>query len=229
MGAVFLWAVLYGLTEIGAEQLSRIIPGSFPLTPSAMLLYTLMLILWLCRTGRAQTVGLQIPRWSPRQWLNLIPLLLLPGFNLLTAGRIAPDPSAVALMLSAAVTEEVFFRGFLLHFLAKRSKSAGIFLSSILFAAFHLVNLTQGTDPTYTWMQVLCAFAVGLCYSTTAISIGSLLPCIAVHFLTNITGSSQSSQSGSETAGLWICILVCICWGIMHSYKIRKNEKENQA
>lgn len=229
MGTVYLWAALYGLTHIGAEQLSQVIPGSFCLTPSAMLLYTLMLFLWICRTGRTQTVGLHIPRCSPGKWLNLVPLLLLPSYNLLTTDIIVPDLSTAALMLSAAVTEEVFFRGFLLHYLVKTSELAGIYLSSILFAAFHLVNFTQGTDPAYIWMQVICAFAAGLCYSTAAISIGSLLPCIAAHFLTNITGSSQLAQSGPEAAGLWMCILVCICWGIIHSHKIRKFNKENQA
>ncbi|MBQ8238114.1 MAG: CPBP family intramembrane metalloprotease [Oscillospiraceae bacterium] len=213
-----------------SEMLSRVIPGTFLLTPWAMLLYALMLILWICRTGRAQTIGLRIPvPCSPRAWLNMLPLFLLPGYNLMTADGFAPDLPTAALMLCAAVTEEIFFRGFLLHFLARRSKTAGIYLTSILFSILHIVNLTQNIDPVYTWMQVICAFASGLCYSTVTISIGSLLPCIAAHFLTNITGSAAAPDPGWETNVLWSCIAACICWGTLHSYKIRKFDKEIQS
>ena len=229
MDMVYLWVALYGLTHMCAEKLSQAMPGAFLLVPSAMLLYTLMLILWICRTGRAQIIGLRIPtRCSAGKWVNLVPLFLLAGYNLLTADGFVPDLPTVALMLSAAVTEEIFFRGFLLQYIAQRSKTSGIYLSSILFSILHMTNLTQGIDPAYALMQVICAFACGLCYSSAAISIGSLLPCIAAHFLTNITSDPQSPQSCPEMAGLWICIVVCTCWGILHSYKIRKFDKEIQ-
>lgn len=227
---VYLWVALYGLTHMCSEMLSWAIPGTFRITPWAMLLYTLMLILWICRTGRAQMIGLRIPvPCSHSKWLNLLPLFLLPGYNLMTADGFAPDLPTAALVLSAAITEEIFFRGFLLHFLAKRSKTAGIYLSSILFSISHMVNLTQNIDPVYIWMQVICAFASGLCYSSAAIRFSSLLPCIAAHFLTNITGSSRSPQSCPEMAGLWLCIAVCIFWGIREGFKIRKFHKEIQS
>lgn len=228
---VYLWAALYGLTHTLSEYISIMFLSSatWPV-PAAMLLYTLLLIRWIFRSGNARDVGLCIqPLLFPGKWLYLLPLFLLPCYNLLTAEGFTIGLPSFLLMLSVCVTEEIFFRGFLLRFLAKRNITAGLLLTNILFALFHLVNLTRGADPGYTLIQTVCAFAAGLCYSTAAIRSGSLLPCMAAHFLTNITGSSTSVQSGWKSAGLWLCIAIYLCWGILQSLTIRKFNKEIQS
>lgn len=227
---VCLWVVLYGLTYICAEKLSQELPDSIWIIPSAMLLYTLTILLWICRTGRSQMIRFHMPPpLSPEKWFHILPLFFLPGYNLLVSEGLTVYLPAVVLILSTSVVEELFFRGFLLYYLSKNSKNAGIYLTSIFFSILHLVNLTQGIDLAYTSIQVICAFASGLCYSSVTMITNSLFPCIVAHFLTNITASRRFSLSYPETAGMWICVVVCICWGIWQSYLIRKYDKENQS
>ena len=227
---VFLWAALYGLTYTLAERIAAFLSSATWPVPAAMLLYTLLLICWVFRSGHTRDVGLCIPSLlPPGKWLYLLPLFLLPAYNLLTADSFSTNLPAVFLTLSVCVTEEIFFRGFLLRYLAKRNMAVGLLLTNILFALFHLVNLTRGADPGYTLVQTVCAFAAGLCYSTATIQSGSLLPCMAAHFLTNITGSDASVPSALESAGLWLCIAAYLCWGILQSLSIRKFNKEIQS
>lgn len=227
---VFFWVTLYGLTYICATNFSKAAFEKSWLIPAAMLIYTLILVLWIWRTNRAQMLGLCIPTCRNNiHWLCLPPLALLPFYNLLSADSYTLDLSTAILMLSVSTVEEIFFRGFLLQLPVKHSKVFSIYLSSLLFSLFHLVNVSQGIDSGYIGMQVICAFASGLCYSSAKIVTGSLLPCIAAHFLTNITGNSQLPQTTASRISLWICILVCIYWGIQSSFLISKFDKEIQV
>ena len=230
MGMVYVWVTLYGLTYTFSEMLLQPNLGDFQITPWIMLLYALILCIWICRTDRNKMIGLCITvPGSLGEGLKLLPLFLLSAYNLMTAEDFTLELPGAALLLGVAVTEEIFFRGFLLTFLAKHSKIAGIYLSSVLFAVLHVVNLSSNTVPAYTWMQVICAFVSGLCYSSTAIRFRSIFPCIAAHFLTNITGSIRPLKSYLEMVGLWICIAVYAFLGIRQSYEIWKFDKEKQS
>ena len=190
-----------------------------------MLLYTAALIFWIFRWGRGGSVGFRRPVGS---WIPALPLLILPGYNLLTWGEATLDLPDVLLMVAVAATEEIFFRGFLLDFLAKRGRFSGVFWTSILFALLHGLNLLQGADPEYTWMQMIWAFGMGLCYGAATIRMESILPCILAHCAVNVTGlcASWPPQPGWETIILWVCVAICICWGLRQSLIIRKFDKE---
>lgn len=210
---ICLWVVLYGLTFTLSQTLSA---GNPWLTPLAMALYTGLLILWIVRTGQRRAVGLCLPcPLGAREYLELLPLLLLPVCNLLT-GVLPPLPAAL-LMLSVSAVEELFFRGFLLRFFLKWGRTRGVLITGICFALFHGVNLLQGGDPAYTAMQALCALTVGICYGAVTVKCGSLLPAMLVHCLTNITGIGGPALS----AGLWLCIAAYGCYGIWLCRKIR--------
>lgn len=207
---VSLWVATYGLTYVlsswlfGSES-----PWSVPL---AMAGYTTSLLLWLFRTGRFRALGLRPVRRMP-PWVYPV-LLLLPVWNLLTAGGFSADPPTILLMLSVCAAEELFFRGFLLRRLMRYGVLPGMLLSSGIFALFHLVNLLGGGSPGYVWLQVLCAFTVGVCYSAVAIRLGSLFPCFLAHFLTNITAVPIT---GGDVPWLCLCIAayggfgICLC------------------
>ena len=224
---IYVWIILYGLTHLCSETISQRHPALFWLVPSSMLLYTVLLILWICRTRQAKNIGLCAPSFPLRtKWLYLLPLVLFPVHNLLTSKGFVPDLSTAALMLSVSVVEEIFFRGFLLRYVIRCGKPAGIILTSLLFSLFHIVNLIQGAPSSYTFLQMLWAFAAGLCYCTAAISFDSLIPCITAHFLTNITAGPPPTQFYLESTDVWICGAVYVCWALVHRCILCNSDKE---
>jgi len=79
----------------------------------------------------------------------------------------------------APVAEELFFRGFVFRsFLHRYSAGKAMFVSSLLFAVFHL-------NP---W-QAVVAFVIGLLNAWLLARTDSLIPGMVVHFAVNFTGS----------------------------------------
>lgn len=211
----FLWIAAYGLVHMLSVRLSHAFSLSRWVTPLAMLGYAGALILWLFRTGQHRSLGLcALRKAAPGEYAQLLPLLLLPGCHLLTAPAVFPQLPTVVLMLGVCAAEEIFFRGFLLHFLEKHGAVTAVLLSSGIFALFHCVNLIGGSGLSYTLMQVLCACAAGICYGAVTIRFRSLIPAFLSHFLTNITAS------GGQSPWLWGCIALLGCCGVSLCRKI---------
>lgn len=214
---IFFWVVLYGTTYIAADMLSQAMGLQSWFPALAMVLYAGALLLWLLRTGQAQTLGLcPCLNLTLKDTLVLLPLLAFPIYNLLSAGGFSSSLSAVLLMGSVSLVEEIFFRGALLRAFSRRSARFGILLTSVLFGLFHIVNLIGGADLRSTLMQMLCTFAAGLSYGAVTVRYRSILPCVAAHFLTNTTGLGVTPAVAQEGVswGLWLCIAISACHGI---------------
>ena len=124
-------------------------------------------------------------------------------------------------MLAVCAAEELFFRGLLLRFLIRYGAIPAVLLSSLVFALFHLVNLTAGT-ALYTWVQVLCAFAAGVCFAAAAALSGSLLPGFAAHLLSNITAAPAPADPAPL---LWLCIVLYCCYGAVLCKQLSVNKE----
>lgn len=217
---VFAWVALYGLTYILAEQISQILHPADWIVPLAMTVYVGFLILWIYRTGQCRKIGFcTVRNFRPKQYLYCLPLLVLPLYNLMTVQAGVVTFSTCVRMVCVSVAEEIFFRGFLLHYLSKQGLLRGILAASAIFAVFHCVNLFRSAEPLYTLMQILCAFAVGICYCAIVIKGNSLFPGMFAHCLTNITAIGV--DTGWRMPGLWLCIGVHVCYGIWLCRRIR--------
>lgn len=88
----------------------------------------------------------------------------------------------ITLALIPAVCEEFFFRGFLMNALlvSKDRWKGPLFLTSFLFAAFHVV-----VDQSLTFERFPATFLLGLILGWIRIQTGSLFPGIAMHVLNN--------------------------------------------
>lgn len=175
---IFLWISLYGF-----------IYEVFDKSPVAMFIYAMALVRWIGVTNRFSRIGIQKPVLEKKYWYTMIPLLGFPLINLLVAKAFWFDFSLAFLMLSVAIVEEIFFRGFLLQSLMRLGKKRAIFITSFVFGVFHFVNLYRAANLRYVLLQVMYAFAVGAYYSIMAIKTNSILPCVLSHFLINITGT----------------------------------------
>ena len=221
---VFLWVALYGLVYLVSQKILLTIYATDWITALAMMIYVGLLLLWICRTGRRHEVNLNAVRrihfWD---CIYFVPLVLLPIFNVMTTDEYKIELSAVVFMLSVSLAEELFFRGFMLRFFIKRGNLSAVLFTSVLFALFHCVNLAEYYDFTYILMKVLCAFAVGICYSAITIKFKSLIPCFIAHALTNVTGIINPGYIGwgEKSWGLLICIAACAFYGIWLCRKIR--------
>lgn len=211
---VFLWIAGYGLIDTVARRICQ----KDGVHSAVMLGYILALILWIVCTGQARQLGLCV--LPGKDFVRFWPLLMLPVCNLITGGgRLVPLPVIVR-MLSVCAAEELFFRGFLLRFLTKYGKFPAVFLSSVAFALFHLVNFSVG-NGLYTLMQVLCAMTVGICFAAATLRTASLLPGYVAHFLTNIT----ATESGHPSMLLWACIVLYGCYGFGFYYTDKRRER----
>ncbi len=101
--------------------------------------------------------------------------------------------AAIALVVMAPVTEELFFRGLVLRgFRLRYSRKKAIVLSALLFAITHL-----------TPNQFLSAFAIGLFLAWIVLETGSLWLALFVHAVANgsgvlAAGAGMMVPSGAE-------------------------------
>ena len=125
----------------------------------------------------------------------------------------SPWSAAVAVLLIAPVSEELFFRGLLLRgFLMRYRPGTAIIASAFLFSAAHL-NPLQGIP----------AFFLGLYFGWLFVRTRSLWPCILAHALNNMVAlggvflAGEEDLSGREASLSWWLALpaVLILWAAL--------------
>ncbi len=201
---LFLWIILYGLVfRLSSLPLP---PWVFPL---CLLLFSAALLWWCCSGQRRKHLGLTLPVLFGKGLLwYLLVLLALPAWQLYTFRTVAAD---FLPLLTAVLAEELFFRGFLLQRLCRRSVLAGALGSAMLFAALHGMNYLAGYEPTYVELQILTAFSAGLFWGLLRLRLRSLLPCLLAHFFVNLTAAAPSAVDISLLfPGLFICCVLMI-------------------
>ena len=108
-----------------------------------------------------------------------------------------------ALLIIVAIAEELFFRGLLFHELVfsynVKSTLAALGVS-ILFGALHLLNIFFYATLHYAIVQSVCAFAISFNLSAIYYKFKSVVPCVAIHALINIT--SIGLDGGLEKVSL---------------------------
>ena len=130
------------------------------------------------------TIAYQVLIFSqgPLQWMEI---LNNPELKELAERLTSETPlliRIVALALIPAVCEELFFRGFLINTLQKKTSSwlRPMLISTFIFAAFHVI-----VDPSMTLARFPATFLLGLILCGIRLSSGSVVPGIAMHALSN--------------------------------------------
>ena len=138
-------------------------------------------------------VGFTRPDFSGLVWLIphalLLGLLLALGFSGIAETGLS-DEQAKMLLLAAVTTalvgfsEETVFRGMVLHAIARnRTLFAGLAVSSLMFAALHLVNVLGGSPVQMVLIQFVITLILGVFLGLLALRIGSILPLVLFHWL----------------------------------------------
>lgn len=86
--------------------------------------------------------------------------------------------------LLVGISEEVMFRGILLHsFVNKGKLYTGLIVSSVLFSLLHSVNVLGAMPVEEMVTQLVSSLLLGLFFAPLAIKLKSLMPLIIFHWL----------------------------------------------
>ena len=129
-----------------------------------------------------------------------------------------------ALLIFVACAEELFFRGLLLRELIFEYKYKPIkaaILVSVLFGVLHIMNIFSYASVTYAIIQSLCAFSVSFDLSAIYCKFRSVIPCIVIHALINITSiglESVNTKLALTNFEASLFLLVAILY-LLHGYR----------
>ena len=90
-------------------------------------------------------------------------------------------------MFCVGFLEEMIFRGFLYHAMAKDGVKSAIIISSVTFGIGHIVNLINGSGAELlpNLLQIMYAVAIGFAFMMIYYKTKSLMACILTHSLFN--------------------------------------------
>lgn len=213
---IFMWAVLYNIVYLAGKY-----SNSSVLAVLIMSAYIFLFAVWIYKKNLHIYTGFTVKDIKWDKAVSMVPLLILPVYNLIAADNRNFTLYSIAMIFAAAVAEEIFFRGFIRNGLKRNGLLFSVVFTNILFAVYHLSNMLGGADIRYVAMQMFAAFTVGMAYSMTAEVHKSILPCIAAHFMTNITGAVREIQSIGAYRAMFI---ISVFYLIYDFYLITDNK-----
>jgi membrane protease YdiL (CAAX protease family) len=137
---------------------------------------------WWSETGFTHSLD----RRTPLICLGAIILLglrLLLSLPPLIAAKVPLSLAVLAVVISLMVgfVEEGVFRGLIIRILLPKGILLAALLSSVIFAALHLLNLLSGLPLAYVVGQMIIAFGLGLLFSAIRLRTGSIWPTLLLH------------------------------------------------
>ncbi len=208
---IFVWIFLYGGAYVLGEYLSERVGQTHCVTAFAVLLFAVAFAVYSQRKSRRKLCPPYTLQTTSKSLLALTPLLCFPLGNLLTV-RGEGNAYSYLLLLSVAIVEELFFRGYLLGYFRERTRT-GALVSSAVFALCHLVNIGKAT-LAFVAMQTASAFAVGLCFCALTLRYKSLLLPTLLHIAINLTGAGSVAHQAWWYASVTACSLLYLFYAV---------------
>lgn len=189
LGFALAWIGAYVVLLSLADGLSEQLGIQKIVTAPLSILMTLVLLLWVIRSGLTAKFGLIKGTFPPKCYLCFLPLAVMVSVN--AWGGVTLNYSILesvlwtVTMLCVGFLEELIFRGFLFQALRKENLVRAVVISSVTFGMGHIVNLLNGADLLPTLLQIVYATAAGFLFTVIFYRSGSLLPCILTHSALN--------------------------------------------
>ena len=231
------WIIVYVVGASVFDELSKLVNLEKSLTLAFLFVLSLIFVIWIFKNNLAEKYGLCKPKYTAKNFLYYIPLLVLLtvnfwfGINLQLS--VAASIFYVLTMLCVGFVEEIIFRGFLFKAMQKNNLTAAVIVSSLTFGMGHIINLfTSGfANAVPTICQIFYAAATGFLFVIIFYKGKSLLPCIFTHSLFNafslIYNSSSVSLLGQILTSLFIIVLTVVYALII--IKFTSSEKANST
>lgn len=136
---------------------------------------------------------------------------------------------ALVTCILVGISEEVIFRGIVLHsFLKITTKTKAVVVSALLFALLHSVNVLGGLAFRDMLLQLFSTFVFGVTFACICIKIKNIVPIIIYHALWDFV-LIASAITGSKI-GLLASIgtIMNIVLAIVYLVKIRRESLQDE-
>lgn len=212
-----VWIIVYVVLASTGDNLSADIGILKIATLPILIALSVILFLFVKRNGLSEKYGLCKAEMPASKMLFYIPLIILLTANLWYGVTMNVSLLETILyilsMLCVGFLEEMIFRGFLFHAMAKDGVKTAIIVSSVTFGMGHIVNLVNGSGAELlpNLLQVIYAAAIGFAFVMIYCKTKSLIPCILTHGIfnsfsvfSNETGMTPQKQIAS---GVFIAMI----------------------
>ena len=185
------WIIVYVVLVSTGDNISAEIGVLKSVTLPILLVLSAILVLFIKRNRLFEKYGLCKSEIPASKMLFYIPLIILLTANLWygVTRNVSPLETILYILSMRCVgfLEEMIFRGFLFHAMAKNGVKSAIIVSSVTFGIGHLVNLVNGsgTELLPNILQVIYAVAAGFAFVMIYYKTKSLVPCIITHSIFN--------------------------------------------
>ena len=185
------WIIAYVVLASTGDNISIDIGISKVVTLPILAALSAILYVFVKKNELAEKYGLCKSQISAAKMLFYAPLIVLLTANLWYGVRLNQSPLEMFLyvmsMFCVGFLEEMIFRGFLYHAMAKDGVKSAIIISSVTFGIGHIVNLINGSGAELlpNLLQIMYAVAIGFAFIMIYYKTKSLMACILTHSLFN--------------------------------------------
>lgn len=219
-----VWIVLYCVLMSVGDNLSAEVGINSVISLPVAFLMSAVLLIFVKKNGLSEKYGLCRPKASAKEMLYYIPLILLPGVNVMFGVRLNVSAGEVVLymltMLCVGFLEEIIFRGMLFRAMAENGLKSAVIVSSVTFGIGHIINLFNGSGVELmpNLLQVVYAVAVGFMFVLIFLKSGSLIPCIVLHGVFNALSVFADESTLTVTDRINSCVFLVAVSGIYGAY-----------
>lgn len=210
MTKLIVWLFLYALIQFLSVALNTPL-----LVLGAEIVFWAELYLYLRKRNHLCFFGICCPMLRP--FYSFVLLLLVPTVQLLFFGIPKTSAPEALNILLTVLAEEMAFRVIVPTLLIDRcrlSVSPAIFLSSLLFAAFHALNLLKEISLATVILQMIFAFCAGYAFCVSVQRSGSIFPSCVIHALINLTAADDIILSPKSIILIVLSSIFFLFWGI---------------
>ena len=214
-----IWIIAYVVLASTGDNISADIGILKIATLPILIILSVVLFLFVKRNGLTEKYGLCKSEIPASKMLFYIPLVILLTANLWYGVTMNVSPLETVLyilaMLCVGFLEEMIFRGFLFHAMAKDGVKSAIIVSSVTFGIGHIVNLINGSgaELLLTLLQVIYAVAIGFAFVMIYYKTKSLISCILTHSIFNSLSVFSNEAVMTPQKQIFSGILIAIIAG----------------
>lgn len=185
------WIIAYVVFASMGDNISANIGVLKIVTLPILIVLSVILFLFVKEHGLSEKYGLCKSKIPASKMLFYIPLAILLPVNLWYGVTLNVTPLETVLyilsMFCVGFLEEMIFRGFLFHAMAKDGIKSAVIVSSVTFGIGHIVNLFNGSGAELlpNLLQVIYAVAIGFAFVMIYYKTKCLVPCIITHSVFN--------------------------------------------
>ncbi len=226
------WIVAYVVLASAGDNLSTEIGVLKIVTLPILVVLSIILFLFVKKNGLSEEYGLCKSKIPASKMLFYIPLVILLTANLWYGVTMNVSPLETVLyilsMLCVGFLEEMIFRSFLFHAMAKDGIKSAIIVSSVTFGIGHIVNLFNGSGAELlpTILQVVYAITIGFAFVMIYYRTKCLVPCIVTHGIFNSLSVFANEAEVTPQRQMISGILLAIIAGgyaVYIALKVQKN------